>query len=475
MAPITYLWGPLVAYNLVAILAPVTAAWSAYWLCRHITNAPWASILGGATYGFGIYETRQLFGDLQMFLIFCPPLAVLCVLRFLDGRSSRRAMVTVLSVILLAQMSISPKVLFTMSVLGAAAMLLAWVLGTSDVRRRIVAAVPLVGVAYVITALLSSWYVLQLLKAPAYETNVGLLHYPTDVLAFFIPSPLSWIGGQVFHTLTARLAAGDSVETTIYLGVPLIAIIAMFVCTRWHERRTRFLFAMLILTVLWILGNRLFVLGKPTIWLPFSLVDQIPGFDDAMPGRVGLYVALLCAVILALWLARSQQRRVLRWSWGLLAVAFVLPDIVHAAPVNSSEWTNPVFVQTDMYRRYIRPGQIILPITWGVSSESTIWQAEDDMYYDIAGGDFFMVPPAGWTKPIEVDLWNDTPRPADALGLRSMIVERHVSDVIVQRSEADRWGAVLRGAGLHVTATAGGVTVYRVPWSWLRSKERSRS
>jgi hypothetical protein len=217
------------------------------------------------------------------------------------------------------------------------------------------------------------------------------------------------------------------------------------------------------------------VLGKPTIWLPFSLVDQIPGFDDAMPGRVGLYVALLCAVILALWLARSQQRRVLRWSWGLLAVAFVLPDIVHAAPVNSSEWTNPVFVQTDMYRRYIRPGQIILPITWGVSSESTIWQAEDDMYYDIAGGDFFMVPPAGWTKPIEVDLWNDTPRPADALGLRSMIVERHVSDVIVQRSEADRWGAVLRGAGLHVTATAGGVTVYRVPWSWLRSKERSRS
>ena len=50
-----------------------------------------------------------------------------------------------------------------------------------------------------------------------------------------------------------------------------------------------------------------------------------------------------------------------------------------------------------------------------------------------------------------------------------MIIERHVSDVIVQRSEAERWGAVLRGAGLHVTATVGGVTVYRIPSSWLRS------
>jgi len=30
VAPVTYLWGPFVGYNLVAILAPVTAAWSAY-------------------------------------------------------------------------------------------------------------------------------------------------------------------------------------------------------------------------------------------------------------------------------------------------------------------------------------------------------------------------------------------------------------------------------------------------------------
>jgi len=119
VAPITYLWGPFVAYNLVAILAPVTAAWSAYWLCRHITNAPWASILAGVTYGFGTYETTQLFGDLHLFLIFCPPLAVLCVLRVLEGRSSKRATVTVLSAILLAQMFISPEVLFTLSVVGA--------------------------------------------------------------------------------------------------------------------------------------------------------------------------------------------------------------------------------------------------------------------------------------------------------------------------------------------------------------------
>src|ERR1700722_7995465 len=85
LAPITYIWGPIVSYNVITILAPVTAASSAYVLCRYVSKSQWAALIAGAAFGFSTYEIGQLNGHLHLVVIFCPPLAVWCVLRFLDA------------------------------------------------------------------------------------------------------------------------------------------------------------------------------------------------------------------------------------------------------------------------------------------------------------------------------------------------------------------------------------------------------
>src|SRR5438876_905956 len=46
-SPVTALFGPVVAFNVVALLLPAVSAWTAYLLCRYLTGSLWASVVGG--------------------------------------------------------------------------------------------------------------------------------------------------------------------------------------------------------------------------------------------------------------------------------------------------------------------------------------------------------------------------------------------------------------------------------------------
>jgi len=69
MWPVTRLLGPVVAYNLWCLLAPATAAWSAFILCRYIARSFWSALLGGYLFGFSSYMVGQMFGHLDLSLI----------------------------------------------------------------------------------------------------------------------------------------------------------------------------------------------------------------------------------------------------------------------------------------------------------------------------------------------------------------------------------------------------------------------
>lgn len=468
LAPVTWLWGTIVSYNVVTTAAPITAAWAAYFLCRYVSRAPWASILVGIAYGFSTYEIAELGGHLVLAVIFVPPLVVLCVLRALDGVASRRATVIQLTVLLLFQLGTSTEILFTMTVTGAVALAAGLVFGSRDSRRRILRVMPWVAAAYALTLVLGSWYIYELLKAPAYAKDVGFYGYPTDLLSFVTPNPPTWLGGSSFVSVTG-LYVGGTGETLSYIGAPMILLALRFIFTRWHRPETKVLTVTLVAILLWILGRSLEVAGRSTIWLPYSLIGRLPLFNEVMQGRVALELSLFCAVLLAMWLARPSQegvgrsRIVVRWLCAALAVACVVPSFLSHATFT---WTNPAFFETTMYKQYLKKGETIMPIAWGGFSESPMWQAEDHMYWNMANGYFLYPPPVGWRNQLTSDLWADTPQAGDGPLLHQFVIQRGVSDVVVQASELQRWSSTLKQAGLHPAVTVGGVTIYKVPASW---------
>ena len=74
-APVTILFGPVVAYNLAALLMPALGAWTAYLLCRYLTGSLWASVVGGYLFGFSAYMLGQQLAHLHMTAVFLLPLS----------------------------------------------------------------------------------------------------------------------------------------------------------------------------------------------------------------------------------------------------------------------------------------------------------------------------------------------------------------------------------------------------------------
>ena len=465
--PITALAGPVVAYNVLSILAPVAGAFSAYRLCHYVTRSPWSSVLAGFLYGFSTYEFATMQEHLHLVFTFCPPLAVLLVLKRLDHAISARRFIVLMAVVLSVQMLLSTEILFTMTCLGVVVLAAAATFGSRGERGAIIGLLPPLAGAYLATAVICSWFLYAAARAPAFAQGWGT-RFPADAVSFFVPSAVTRLGGYSFLSVTSAFR-GSLTESGTYLGLPLILIVSIYLITRWRTRAAKVIVASLVVSVVWSLGDSLYIAGHQTIALPWSVLDSLPLLDLLIPERIALYTALGCAVVAALWLSSSEGPTWRRWALGLLAVGFIVPTADAATqhgrlPVLDAPWSTPAFFSNGIYKRYLHRDEIVLPLPWGRSGNGLLWQAQADMYFRLASGYFGPPPPSYWREqPIVYELKFNYPRPGAAQDLRRFLAEHQVADVIVQQSRAGPWPAVLAQAGLRRAVAAGGVFVYHVP------------
>jgi hypothetical protein len=469
LAPVTWLWGPLVSANVANLGAPVATGWATYHLCRYVSKDRMAALVGGVTVGFGTYVLLQMSAShIVVTIIIGPQFAAIAVLRYLDGAIGRRRVIAELTLCLIIQLFSSSEVFFTMTVFGAVLLVLGYAFGTRELRAGLRKLIVPILIAYGLTAVVSADYLYWILKAPKYAIGIGE-GWTTDLLSYVVPTTKTWIGGSSFSSVYGLFDGGA--ESDAYLGLPLLLITARWICTHWQLRVSRFLAAAFAVSVLWTLGGTLHLAGKPTIWLPYRLIAGLPLFNEVLQSRTAFYTELLTAVTLTLWLADRRERQgsrhrpFVKWIAGLTAAFFVFPNLVDINVGYESTRLTPAFFASDMYRNYIKPGARVFTINWGYTSPSLIWQAQDDMYYQLAGGYFTPNPPPDWeVSPTINDLWFNTPQPGDGAGLRSILIQRHVDDVVITPIALAQWQQVVRAAGLRRPVYVGGIYLYRKPW-----------
>src|SRR3954454_2999131 len=113
LAPLTLAAGPIVAYNVAALLMPALAAWTAFLLCRHVTDATWPSLVGGGLFGFSTYMLGGTLAHVQTTAVFVVPLVALVVLQFLEGGLGGRALGLRLGALLAVQAWLETAALLT--------------------------------------------------------------------------------------------------------------------------------------------------------------------------------------------------------------------------------------------------------------------------------------------------------------------------------------------------------------------------
>ena len=442
LAPVTLLAGPVVSYNVAIVVLPALAAWTAFLLCREVTGAFWPSLAGGYCFGFSTYLVGQSLGHLHLDSVFVLPLIALVVLRFVRRVYSARAFVWRLGALLALQFTLGTEVLFTAT--------LALVVAVALLRRRDLVAP--VAAAYALSVVLVSPLVVYALEDFHRDTVNPVGTPPSDVLAFVLPTKLTWLGGRFAATALPTLPPLWA-ENGAYLGVPLLAIVAWL---GWRRRTpgVRFLVAAFLLSATATLGPWLEVRGHRLLPLPWLAVRDVPLFNNVITLRLSVYVALAAAVAVALWSSLETVSRAVRVALVAAVVVTTFPNLTLDAW--STTPSRPAFFANELYRECLPRGARVLVLPPPARSDAMLWQAEAAFYYRMASGAVSPEIPAGVPhRATAVALYdNDLPR-GGVRAIRALLRAQHVDAVIAADAA---WARRLRP--LADPQRVGGVTLF---------------
>lgn len=459
--PITAIWGPVVSFNIVTLLAPALAALATFLLCREITQKFLPSLIGGWLFGFSSYELGQLLGHINLDFVVCIPLMLwITVLRF-KRKIRFRSFIIISGVTLTFQLGVNTEVLATMSFFMALAVLIAYMACRED-RSRILKITKELIWAYVICIIFASpflyFFILGHGSAPSLIQPFGV--YVADLLNYIIPTPITAIGGR-WVTYISGYFTGNYSEDGAFLGVFVLTMVGLSAWTLKGNRWVRVLLGMFAVLVIFSFGPKLHVMGRGVIDLPWLIVQHLPLIKQALPVRLTLYISLVIALLVALWLASlGADRAVYGYALAGLAIGSLLPS-VYSSDMWLTKLHTPAFFQSDDYRETLKPAENIVILPYGWNGDSMLWQALSDMYFRMAGG-YVGFTPTLFTRWPAVQRFYSGPISGYGIQLSAFCAAHGVTKVIVAPGAKKAWLKFFRKLNWQ-QEKVGGVVIYSVP------------
>ncbi len=383
-SPITAIWGPVTAYNILCLLSPPLAAWASFRLCYYLTRRYWPAFLGGYIFGFSTYMLAELRGHLVETLIFPIPLIVLVVLQRLRNEISPNRFSASMVALLLTQFLLSIEQMATLTFLGIVAVVVAWLVFDSETRSRILSLIPLIALSYALAAaLLIPYEYCMFAYGFPHQAAWSSVAFSQDLVNFVVPTPVNLVGMFSWFETFSRQWGGNVFEDSAFFGWPLTGLALWFGISRWRSRSARMLVICLFIFCIFALGPALQISAVRGIWLPWKLIEKLPLMSSALPCRLIAFAFLILAVIAAIWIDTTMNPFVAA-SFVVLAVACLLPNF------RGSYWTrsadSPEFFSRDIYRQYVKPGDVVWALPPGDFGDSMLWQAQSNMYFRMAEG-----------------------------------------------------------------------------------------
>lgn len=407
MVPITWLFGPIVAYNIAIMLAAPASALAAALLIRQFTTRP-PAFLGGFAYGFSTYVVAQSAGHLNLAVAVTPPLVAYGLIRLARCHSLRRALVIglCLGVLLGWQLYVSSELAAGLSIAGIVFSLIAAIVlaRRSEAAQRRAGLTRLLtgGSAAAATALLIGLpLIFTMLTAPGAPQQTIRPHgvWNNDLLEVVFPSQFTLLGGPDADPLP-RVQAIDPAEIGAYLGFFWLAFAIITTVVLWRHRRLGPLVRITALTglVMWTLslGSPWFFAGREVLAVgPYRLIEALPVLGNVLPMRLAIYPTLAAAVLLAVGLhqvlrTREKQSRLLALTQVTAAVIVIA---VSTGPVSARQVPIPEFYAS-AYAEHLPAGSVVKtmprPIALAApdADVALVWQAVTGMHYRETGGYF---------------------------------------------------------------------------------------
>jgi hypothetical protein len=472
--PITRIFGPVVSYNVLCLLAPPTAAATAFMLCRYVCRQFWPALLAGYIFGFSPYMLCHMLAHLVLILIFLIPLAVYVTLLRLDATIGRVGFITGLSAILLFQFLSSTEIFATATIFGGIALVLSFLLADRESRSNIINVSKEITCAYaVVTIFLAPYLYYVFVPGLPILPNVANT-YSNDLLSFVFPPPVLLLSPHLSTSILGRFfQVAPWWEQAGYLGPGLLLLTSLFGWSCWKTEVGKFLVLSLALIAILSVGPVLHVNGKPLVVMPWRLFTKLPLINYAVPGRFGMYLFLTTAVAVAVGLADVSISFWSRALFAALSLVFIAPNLaiwqqIGRVPAflstpGQTRIYVPGFFDSGQYKRYLTSGDnvLILPLGSGGSNAGMLWQAQSGFYFNSLDWFGAIAPPDSVRWPVMAALHSETKIIDFSEQLDGFLGAHQVKAIILDSSAPGRWPALLSEAGMTAVPT-GGVLFYKV-------------
>jgi hypothetical protein len=436
LAPLTELWGAVVTFNLLAILAPAFAAWGAFLLCRDLTARTSSAVAGGLLFGFGSYETGVTINHLNLALVGLLPIAALLALRRARGSISRLRFILALGVVLGAQLWTSTEIFASAVVFGALALVVGLISRDGAQRRLVLQTASEAAVAVAVAVLIGLPYLWYALTSANPLGKQSGLNAGADLANFLEPTRATWL-----HPVTRKFLSTVP-ETLAYMGPALLIVLGLFFLECRKRRLARFLLLFMLAAAVLSLGGVLRVAGETTnLRLPWSDLGELPYLSHALPERFVVYISLAGAVCVALWLDRPTFR-LGRWLAAVVVMVSLLPNL------DGNLWGTPVdrppLMRSAALAHYVPRGRTVLALPFGIDGNSMYWQVQANFAFHLAGGY------VGWALPHDYhrfsiirEFHGHPPRRKLKQRVCAFLALTHTSVVLLRNHTRGDWQAIL--------------------------------
>jgi hypothetical protein len=407
LAPVTDLFGPIVSYNVVAVLGVSLSAWCAFLAVRRYTAGWLPAAVSGLLYGFSPYMAVQITGHAQLFIAAFPPLLLLFADEVLVRQRRAPALMGILLGIVTAAQLLTGEELLAMTAIMTVLPLVALaIIHRAQVRQRIGHVARTSAWALGTFLLLGGYplYIQFLGPQRVHGALQGIDTYVATPSSFVVPSSFELVGGH-----------GVVLDSSVYIGVPLLLLAVLIVA--WLHRRTAVVVSAvaLVSAIVFSLGGHLVLHGVASrIPLPWAVIDHLPVLDNILPVRLMLFGYLALAVLLAVFLDAARHRSRGWGVGGLAATAAALIFLIPTLPLPAGEYTVPTFFTSDSVQRLSRSGSVLVTPYEGQGPE--IWQALSGMAFRTQVGVVYAPGPSGHMEGPDLDPLGQELNELDSLG-----------------------------------------------------------
>jgi hypothetical protein len=406
----------------------------------------------------------MLFANLGLLLV-CPvPLAVYFAVRRIAGEITARRFTLLLALILVAQFLLGIEIFLTLNMAGALALLLGLTYADADVRQRVLSLLKPIAYAYVLALAVVSPYLYYFFifgsgfgRSPVFPGTL----FSADLLNFVIPTQANQLGRISFLKSISVKFPGSIGESGACLSLPLIVIAVAYTRGHWHEGLGRLLIDFLVVAVVLSLGPVLSIGGQATpVALPWWLFEGLPIVNDVLVVRFAMYASLVLALMVSLYFAAINSKPALKFAFAAAVIAFNVPNL--SAAFWSTAVDTPAFFRDGIYRNYLSRGEtvVILPYAYTASC-ALCWQAQTDMYFDMAEGGSGVRLGDYLRWPIVPAFAGKIYVPHPAAQLRAFLSAHNVGAVIVTDQVFPTWQRLFSTVGVQ-PIKIGGVYLYQL-------------